>query len=192
MEHAVFLNLPHQNNSPLKIISWNINSARTKLENINVYRFLSNFDIISLNETKTPLTVSMPGFISYRSKSVTGAASHRGGAVVMVKNYLAPQVFNIDTSIIDQVWLQVRCAPDIMFGFCYIPPADSPYFSHQSFVAMNEKMLDSKSDLKFCIIGDLNARFGASVRDIPLRSKMLDINNCTNPKFLMLIPNSKP
>ena len=50
----------------------------------------------------------MPGFISYRSKSVTGAASLRGGTVVMVKNYLAPQVFNIDTSIIDQVWLQVR------------------------------------------------------------------------------------
>ena len=179
---------PYQNNCSLKIIAWNVNGARTKLENMNVYNFLSNFDIISLNESKTPFNISIPGYISFQSKPVTGAASLRGGTIVMVKNYLAPQVFNIDNSIIDQVWLQIRCAPDIMFGFCYVPPADSQYFSHQSFIALNGKMLDYKSDLKFCNIGDLNARFGASIRDIPLRSTLPDINNCTYPN----IPDNVP
>ena len=189
MEYAVFLIRPHQNNCSLRIISWNINGARTKLENIHVYNFLSNYDIISVNEAKTPFNISFPGYISYYSKSVTGAASLRGGTVVFVKNFLSGQIFNVVNNIIDQVWLQVRCTPNIMYGFCYVPPADSQYFNHQSFVALREKMLDFKSNLKFCILGDLNARFGSSVRNIPLRSSTPDINKCTYPNIPDEVPS---
>ena len=59
MEYAGFLNLPHQNCNFLNIISWNINGAKTKLEKINVYNFLSDYDIISLNEVKTPINICM-------------------------------------------------------------------------------------------------------------------------------------
>ena len=56
MEYVGFLKLPHQNDNILNIISWNIiNGAKTKLEKVHVYNFLSEYDIISLNEVKTPL-----------------------------------------------------------------------------------------------------------------------------------------
>ena len=63
MEYAEFLNLPHQNSNLLSIVSWNINGARTKLEQNNIYKFLTNFDIISINEVKTSLDTSEPTFV---------------------------------------------------------------------------------------------------------------------------------
>ena len=183
MEYAGFLNLPHQNDKALKIISWNINGAKSKLGNAHVYNFLSNFDIISLNEVKSSMYISIPGYVSFKSKHVIGAAALRGGTVVLVKNYLSSQVYNIDNNIIDQVWLQIQCVPDTMFGFCYVPPSGSPYFSHQSFVALHEKMLNFKGNTKFCIIGDLNARFGTGVRNIPRQSNNPDIKECMYPSI---------
>ena len=181
MEYAGFLKLPHQNDNALKIISWNINGAKSKLENMHVYNFLSNFDIISLNEVKSSMYISIPGYVSYKSKHVSGAAALRGGTVVFVRNYLSSQIYNFDNNIVDQVWLQIQCVPDTMFGFCYIPPTDSPYFSHQSFVALHEKKLNCNNSTKFCIIGDLNARFGNSVRNISLQSSNSDIKECMYP-----------
>ena len=133
MEYTKFLILPYQNNNLLSIISWNIKGARTKLEQNNVYKFLSNYDLISLNEVKSSLDISIPGYVSYKSKNVLGNASLRGGTVVMVRNHLASQVYNIDNSTIDQVWLQLKCFPSLIFAFCYIPPTDSTYFSHNLF-----------------------------------------------------------
>ena len=176
MEPSGFLISPQQNNNALKITSWNINSVKSKLENSKVYNLLNNYDIISLNEVKTTLNICIPGYISYSSRSVSGAASKRGGTVVLVKHYLSTQIFNVDKSIVDQVWLQLRCLPDIMFGFCYVPPADSEYFTHQSFVALHDKMIDSKGNTKFCIVGDLNARFGTSVRNMLALSNIPDVS----------------
>ena len=138
MEHAVFLDLPQQNRNNLRIISWNVNGARTKLEKPHVYNFLSCYDLISLNEVKTGINISIPGYVSYRSKLVTGEASHRGGTIVMVKNYLSRQIYNIDTSMTDQVWMNIRCVPNVTFGFCYVPPSDSTYFTSQFFVNIHE------------------------------------------------------
>ena len=181
MEYAGFLVSPHQKNSFLNILSWNINGAKTKLEKLDVFKFLLAFDIISLNESKSPLNISIPGYVSFRSKRVTGNASLRGGTIVMVKNYLANQVYNIDNSMIDQVWFQLRCIPSVMFGFCYIPPTDSIYFSHQLFANLNDKIIDYKGYKNVCIIGDMNARFGRSVCTIPSRSNNPDIQKCSYP-----------
>ncbi|MPC08434.1 hypothetical protein E2C01_001021 [Portunus trituberculatus] len=59
----------------------------------------------------------------------------------MVKNYLAQSAMNVDTSTADQVWLQFPCVPGVVFGCCYIPPSDSPYFSHSSFASIQDKIL---------------------------------------------------
>ena len=181
MVYAEFLVRPHQNTNGLKIVSWNINGAKSKLENINVYTFLSSYDIVCLNEVKTSMHISFPGYVSFKSKHVTGASSLRGGTVVFVKNYLSRQIYNLDNNVIDQVWFQIQCVPDTLFGFCYVPPTDSQYFNHQSFVAIHEKLLDYKGNTKFFIIGDLNARFGSSVRNISLQSKCPDIKECLYP-----------
>ena len=42
-------------------------------------------------------------------------------------------------------------------------------------------MFSYKGNTKFCIIGDLNARFGTSVRNISLQSSNTDIKECTYP-----------
>ena len=75
MEYAGFLNVPHQNGKVLNIISWNINGARTKLDKKGVNDFLIYYDIICLNEVKTPCNITFFGYIPYRSKVVNGTAS---------------------------------------------------------------------------------------------------------------------
>ena len=189
MEFNVFLVVPHENNSFLNILSWNVNSVRTKLEQCNVYNYLANYDIISLNETKC-LNLSVPGYVSYSSKCVKGAAALRGGTVVLVKNYLASQVYNYDNSMTDQVWFQIKCIPSVIFGFCYIPPSESTYFNHDLFAYFHEKMSDYKDFNEVLIIGDMNARLGYSVRNIPISSNNSVIKRCTYPVIPDEIQNS--
>ena len=49
-------------------------------------------------------------------------------------------------------------------------------------------MVDYRGNIDFCIIGDMNARFGSSVRNIPLRSSTPGIVECTYP----IIPDDVP
>ena len=127
-------------------------------------KMLNDYDVISLNEVKTPLPVAFPGFISVRSKVI--GAGHRGGTVVMIRNCFKAQTKVVDTTVDDQVWLQFTCVPKVMFGFCYIPPQDSEYYSHHSFAKVQEKM-KANPTLSLCVIGDLNARLGKCVSELP-------------------------
>ena len=122
----------------ISIFSWNINSAKTKLEKQNVSEMLKHYDIISLNEIKTPLSVSYPGCVSIPSRDSSNPS--RGGTCVLIKNHLSSQVTQVDISKPDQVWLQLKCQPGILFGFLYIPPHDSPYYSESSFSYIQENI----------------------------------------------------
>ena len=148
----------------MKIISWNINGVKTKLEKKVVQKMLLNFDIICLNEVRTSLTISFPGYVGYKS-SVHGP-SHRGGTIIFLKNPIVRTVINADTSIDGQVWLRFSFEPKTMFGFCYVPPFESQYFSHTSFVSIQEKLKCEYLVDKFVLLGDMNARFGHFVREI--------------------------
>ena len=129
---------------------------------------LLQYDVISLSETKTQMSISLPGFATFRC--ISSVSPNRGGVAVLVKNYLVRYVSDTDFSAIDQVWMKFRCFPNIMFGFCYIPPQDSEYFTHQSFAAIQEKISDG--DCQYVIMGDLNCRFGNYLRDLPVRSEI--------------------
>ena len=157
METTVFLSRP-QHEQSIKNLSWNVNGVKTKLEKGGVQNLLLNYDLISSNEVKTPLQVNFPGYVSYKS-DVMGS-SERGGTVLMVKNYLVKEIVSIDTSVKEQVWVEFRCVPKYLFGFCYIPPSDSEYYSHYSFAAIQEKLKTSVTCHEFCIIGDMNSKFG--------------------------------
>ena len=71
--------------------------CRTKLEKIQVQCLLQEYDVISLNEIKTEHAVAFPGYVSYRS--AVGRSSQRGGTVVVVKNYLAKSMMNVDVCV---------------------------------------------------------------------------------------------
>ncbi len=82
MEATVFLSRP-QDVYNIKILSWNINGVKTKLEKEMVQSVLLNYDVICLNEVKTSLPVSFPGFVTWKS-AVRGPAE-RGGTALLVK-----------------------------------------------------------------------------------------------------------
>lgn len=162
----------------LKVISWNVNGVRTKLEKNVVVDMLKVYDVISLNEVKTQMPVLFPGYVSYKS-DVRGS-KERGGTVVLIKNYLFKDIASVDTSVKEQVWLKFRSMPKCLFGFVYIPPSDSEYYSHDSFASIQEKLRTSDSE-EFCIIGDLNARFGTCIRDLPRDIGIQNHENYTYP-----------
>ena len=124
---------------------------------------MTKYDIVCLNKVKTPLRVCLPGYVSYVSN--IKISLHRGGTVVMVKNYLAQSTLRVDTGTEDQVWLQFRSLPGVVVASCYIPPSDSPYFSHSSFASIQDKVMENGDDKKYIIIGDFNARFCARITD---------------------------
>ena len=100
MERAVFLGGPQQVRT-VSIISWNLNGVKTKLEKDNVKELLYRYDVISVNEMKTPSSISLPGYVTYRS-AVRGS-SERGGTVLFIKNYVSKLISSVDTNIEDQI-----------------------------------------------------------------------------------------
>ncbi len=70
--------------------------------------------------------MSVPGYVSYISRDANNP--HRGGTCVLIKQNLNCDVIELDVSTADQVWFRFKCVPDVLFGFCYVPPPDSPYF----------------------------------------------------------------
>ena len=103
---------------------------------------------------------------------------NRWGTCVLIKNHLSSDVTDIDTSIPDQVWLRLRYIPEVLFGFVYIPPSDSPYFSEASISAIQEKLKTSDAANGAVIMGDLNARFGYLLQQLPMH---LELNNLSYP-----------
>ena len=54
-----------------------------------------------MNEVKTSLAVSFSGYVIYRNYAKVSA--ERGGTVLLVKNYISKYVTSVDTSVEDQV-----------------------------------------------------------------------------------------
>ncbi len=102
MEAISFLKRPQEN---INIISWNINSVKTKLEKDHVESILINYDIC-LNEIKTNLPVFLPGYTSYVSCDKDNY--NRGGTCVFVKTRLNSYVFYVDNNTADQVWFKLK------------------------------------------------------------------------------------
>lgn len=76
----------------------------------------------------------------------------------------------------DQVWFKLKQAPGISFAALYVPPRDSPFFSHESFSVINEHCRNPH-DL-IILMGDVNARLG------PLdcfNDQAIDCTYSTNP-----------
>ena len=94
---------------------------------------------------------------------------------MLVKNYLNGLIVNVDTSVVDQVWIKLRFLPSVLFGFVYIPPSDSTYYSHESFAVIHEKVNSENSNTGVFIVGDMNAKFGSAVREILRNSSVPDM-----------------
>ncbi len=136
--------------------SWNINSVLNKLDNPQIQDIL-DADIVYLNEIKTPLKLSLPGFTSIRSQ---GQYQHRGGCAVFIWNNMWKDVISLDASHMDMVYFQLRFLPRVHFISVYIPPSDSPYSCLSNLAWMSGKIQDNPTD-QFLVMGDTNTRFGS-------------------------------
>ncbi len=54
----------------------------------------------------------------------------------------------------------------VLFGFCYVLPCDSLYYSHDAFASIQEKVMSNHMGNGYVIMGDMNARFGKAARDL--------------------------
>ena len=79
----------------------------------------------------------------------------RGGTAVLFRSDIWDKAYDIKR-LRDQVWFRITTMKDYLFGAVYIPPRDSPYFSHDSFAIINE--MACACDDSLVILGDLNAR----------------------------------
>ena len=142
----------------IRLISWNINGIRNKLENEKCLQFILQYDIVFLNEIKCAYKFSVPGFRTYVSK-LNSDSPNRGGTALLLKNWLVPYVQSLDCTCIDQIWIKFSFSPEVEIGGCYIAPNDSPYYSHQSIAFVQEKMFSSRNT-EYVLVGDINCRFG--------------------------------
>ena len=140
--------------------SWNIAGARDKLNNDQneAKKFVDKFDVIWILETKHIKSTEISGFIPYHNPSTHG--QHRGGILLLVKNYLRKYIQNVNMDFEGQIWLELSLYPNISFGGVYIPPVDSRFFD-QSLMANMNAHIEKKR--KVVILGDFNARPGRPI-----------------------------
>ena len=75
--------------------------------------------------TTNPIYV--PGYIVLCGNDIL-TTTKWGGTALLVKNNMAEYICDIDITCCDQIWLRVSFMPNMIFGGCYIPPSDSPYY----------------------------------------------------------------
>ena len=153
----------------------NINGNISCLENVECIRYIKNFDIVVLIELKCSYVFAVPGFNVIRSAE----RESRGAVAVLISSVLWRHVRDVDTRR-DQVWFRLDIVPDWRFGACYVPPADSLYFSPQSFADVQEQ---SSANDRMLVIGDFNSRMpNLSVFDDQARGVVYtnNVDNGTN------------
>ena len=133
--------------------SWNIAGARDKLSQENFKKFLRQYDVIWILETKFIKSTEISGFIPYYNRSVHG--EHRGGILLLVKNYLKKYIVKVTTNLESQIGLELSIYPKISFGGVYIPPTDSNFYDQSLFANMTAHIENSKNVI---VLGDFNAR----------------------------------
>lgn len=147
----------------MKVIWNNVNGVHTKLEKDKVIQLLKEYYIFCLSEVKTSLLVAFPGYVAFHSK--VRERGDLGGTVVFVRSTQSHLVVVIDVDTVHQVWLQFKNIPGTMCGFWHVPPAESPYYSHSSFLPDRRNCTIILS-MDHIIIGDLNGKFGGSEREL--------------------------
>ena len=129
--------------------------VRDKLQDEDVLSFILDFDLVWLLETKTALNFNVPGYNVYLNPSKLNVK--RGGVAMLLKCSFLKYVKNIDMSCEGQIWLELSCYPEYIFGGIYISPNDSPYFEPALFGSL---MSNTMQYSKVIIMGDFNSRVG--------------------------------
>ena len=117
-------------------------------------QWIHQHDIVVLGEIKVAKLPHIAGFVPIIAKTVN---TKRGGLAVLIRNYLYPDVYNIDRTVNDQIWFSLSSVPQVRFCGAYITPSTSSYFNEAEMANLQAKTVD---DEMVIIVGDLNSRLG--------------------------------
>ena len=152
----------------MKILSWNTNGLKNKLECPDTCTYFKSFDILCLSETwlRNHEEVNLSGYNYYHviRPRTNNARRNSGGISIFYKNHLHIEVlkdFVTDTHI----WctLPIKTDEHILLCTVYIPPENSDYANSCVFNQLEEDMVALETifpSCKFLITGDFNARTG--------------------------------
>ena len=179
----------------MSLLTYNIEGLNT-LYQLDVRMYISNFDVIVLTETFTSkfpdhLFPLHKVFVSDGVKlSDAPTARLCGGIAMLVRKTFEPFINQIHMEYDNCVVLKLSSELTGFYSDCvligiYLPPKNSTYYSDTDIyngVSLLEScildVLESRGDLPFIIIGDLNARTGsmnASEDDLPV--DIIDMDN---------------
>ena len=136
-----------------------------------VSSWIGEQDIVFLCETMTSNPIYIPGYtVFYGNDSLT--TTNRGGTALLVRNNIAEYIYDVDITCCDQIWFRVSFMPNVIFGGCYIPPSDSPYYDEQCLANLERKCVDSCNE--FILFGDLNSRLGRATQTLVDRDPAME------------------
>ena len=75
---------------------------------------------------------------------------------MLIKTHLCKYVVQVDTKMRDQVWMKLKCFPDVLFGFCCVPSSKSLYFDFALLSYIQGKVKSREHGYSCIIVGDLN------------------------------------
>ena len=102
MENVFFVD--YSSSRKIRLLSWNINGIRNKLESDKTLEMILKYDVVFINEIKCAYSFSVPGFKAIISK-LDSSSPNRGGTALLLRNWLVPYLASIDCSCVDQIWI---------------------------------------------------------------------------------------
>ena len=139
----------------------NVNSLPRKSKYPEFIEFMNRFNVIALAETKCSPNFEISGYKIFHKQRKDFSS---GGISIAIKNQLIPYVKEIETSSNHVLWVQikkemVKTKDDLIIGACYIPPANSRYYTPDAFIEIEAEMTDYfYKEKSILLIGDLNAK----------------------------------
>ena len=135
----------------LRLLSWNANGIKTKLNEFREIIKRFNIDVAFINEThlKPGTRANVPNYICYRNDRLHGRG---GGTAIYVKKHinhysiLTPEEVKLEITMIKVITTR----GEILLAACYNPPSETPVFRDYS-------VIESLSN-KIILTGDFNSK----------------------------------
>jgi len=152
-------------NNCLNILSLNVCGLVSKQNNPDFIDFISNYDIIGIQETKMDDLdhIQIKGYKCFDKNRKTVTKRKSGGVSILVKENLIPFVKLVETESKLVQWFvlskQLTHKDDILFGVFYIPPESSSYAIREPYFEIQQELnsFSNKYDC-ICLFGDNNSR----------------------------------
>jgi hypothetical protein len=115
-------------NNNLKIISWNCQSVKPKINELSAFLHQHKIDVVLLNETwlQPHIKFSISGFECYRTDRISSTTSSpHGGVAILINKSIKHQIINLRKTIaIEKIFIEIPTDGNkIKIGSIYCPPS---------------------------------------------------------------------